>query len=476
MAAETRSIGARLQRGLSAALVILLLACALAMLLAMRIWMLRQIDADLDSRARAIGTELGLDERNGSLEIERDSPILMQYSEGQDDFYYQIVQQGSVVEGSPVVANELLPAASDMQSGSIHRVQLPEGHAGRAVVLELLPELEGEVPPGFTPRPVRIVVARSLEDLSRIQAGVLIGLGFCALLGILFVRFSVPRILRSGLDPLDRLARELEEIRQHNLDRRFSEAAVPAELGPVYREFNNLMERLEQAFAREQRLTADMAHELRTPVAEMRAMLEVAGKYPQDQALAVDTMRDMHAVVLQMQGIVNLLLSLARSESGSQSIKPVELELCTEVRKQLSLLGNGLEAAGITLECSMPEALPIACDETMLGSLLHNLLENASEYCSPGGQVRVGAWSDAGELHLRICNSCSGLEQADLARLFEPFWRRESVVDEGGHSGLGLSIASSFTTLLGGRLEASMPASSTFCIELILPRQSVVSE
>ncbi|MCB1187999.1 HAMP domain-containing histidine kinase [bacterium] len=476
MASDRQSIGTRLRGRLSAALVILLLACALAMLVAMRFWMIRQIDSDLDSRARAIGTELGFDQVDGRLEIEHNSPILTQYSGGQDDYFYQIIQRGEVLDGSALPGAELLPGAAELASGSIHKLQLPEGHAGRAIVLELLPELEGEVPPGFKLQPVRIIVARSLEDLSRIQSGLLLGLGLCALLGIVFVNFSVPRILQAGLSPLEDLAGELEMVRLHNLDRRFPDEAVPAELKPVYREFNSLMERLEQAFAREKRLTANMAHELRTPVAEMRTMLELSAKYPQDGELAAGTMREMHAVVLQMQEIVNLLLSLARSESGSQDIRPVQLDLCAEIDRQLGLVGNRLDSADIRLERSLPAALPVMCDETMLVSVLHNLMENAAEYCEPGGRIGVKAWQDGDELHLRICNSCGEFQEADLEHIFDPFWRRESVVEEGGHTGLGLSIAESFTRLMAGRLEASLSAEDGFCMELILPVRTATSD
>ena len=122
----------------------------------------------------------------------------------------------------------------------------------------------------------------------------------------------------SGLSPLRRLADYTATIDSKSLGSRYNTAHLPDELQPVVRRLNELLERLEHAFAREKHLTADMAHELKTPIAEFRSLSEVALKWPDDAGFVNSALADACEISKQMDRIVSVLLALGRCESGIQ--------------------------------------------------------------------------------------------------------------------------------------------------------------
>ena len=134
-----------------------------------------------------------------------------------------------------------------------------------------------------------------------------------AILAVLNV-IAVFLIVRRSLNPLRTLASCTREIGPDNLHLRLPTNGLPTELTPICSCVNDLLDRLDQAFKRERRFTSDVAHELRTPIAELRALAEVASRYPNDPEFARNALRDAVGVAKQMQSLVTTLLALVRSE------------------------------------------------------------------------------------------------------------------------------------------------------------------
>jgi two-component system sensor histidine kinase QseC len=242
------------------------------------------------------------------------------------------------------------------------------------------------------------------------------------------------------------------------------EAQAPAELRPMVTAMNGLFLRIEQTLARERRFTADAAHELRTPLAVLRAQWDVlrrAGN-PAERAQAEARLA---AGFDRIDRLVTQMLALSRLEGTELPQPQPEVDWLPIVEQALSDCLPLAERRGIELDCSWPPAgirpLPLRGDAALLTVMLRNLLDNAARYAPEGSTVRLDFSAD----RLRILNDGPALDAALLARLGERFYRPDGQ-DEGG-SGLGLSIVKRVAALhaLGLRIG---PASQGrgFAVEL----------
>jgi signal transduction histidine kinase len=192
---------------------------------------------------------------------------------------------------------------------------------------------------------------------------------------------------------------------------------------------------------------------LRTPLAELRSLAELAVKWP--DARAPETDRDVLAIATQMERIVTRLLAMVRSEHGQLSIarEPVDLDaLLKDVWQPLVARAAGRD---VHLDwCVSPHTM-VSADPVLLRSVLSNLLQNAVEYSPPGGEVKVAAQAANAGFEVHVRNQAPGVSAEDVTRLFDRFWRRDPARSCGDHAGLGLSLARAFARAMGGDLTAT---------------------
>ena len=200
---------------------------------------------------------------------------------------------------------------------------MPHGGRARAVQFDFTPAFDDEddeepawpvTPP---PERLKVVLARSTADIDSFLAGLRFLLLAGGLVTILATSGVLWIIIRRSLIPVDRLARRLSELDAGDLTRRFEAGGVPAEITPVVDRLNEMLARLETSFDREREFSADVAHELRTPLAGMRSTLEVALSRSREPAVYREAIADVLKIAGDMQGMVEKLLCLARLESGS---------------------------------------------------------------------------------------------------------------------------------------------------------------
>ena len=241
---------------------------------------------------------------------------------------------------------------------------------------------------------------------------------------------------------------------------------LPTELKSICGRLNELLSRLEMAFARERCFSADVAHELRTPIAELRSLAEVALKWPSADPAAVSGFQEALDIAVQMQGIVNGLLAITRCEARTQTISRQPLAASQMVRDAWKPFEARAAEKHLKLEWALADLPPVNSDSAMLGLILTNLFSNAVEYTPRDGVVKIGLSPNHGGLDLTVSNSTQNVIAADLPHFFERFWRKDSARSSSEHSGIGLSVAQAFAQALGLSLEASLPASSTLCMRL----------
>jgi len=261
----------------------------------------------------------------------------------------------------------------------------------------------------------------------------------------------------------------VKEISSYDLSHRIRAGTGQDEMSQLANTFNDLLGRLQTAFVRERRFSADVAHELRTPIAELRAMAEVALKWPADSESAARNAQDTFNIACQMEGVMTSLLALARCEAGAQHVVPESVDLSEALQNAWRPFDAEARRRGLSITLPAGPAGNLSTDKALLASVLTNLFGNAVKYAPANGRITIEINQQADRRVILVGNSNSTLMRGDLPHLFEPFWRKDAARTDGTHAGLGLSLVEAFTRSIGGEVRADLPAPDWFEMRLSVP-------
>jgi len=228
---------------------------------------------------------------------------------------------------------------------------------------------------------------------------------------------------------------------------------LPEELQPIAVRLNELLARLQESFARERRFSADLAHELRTPIAELRSLAECALKWPESRDSATD--QDMLAIARHMESLTTSMLALTRGETGQLAGQIGPVNFSTLIEETWSPFAARAAARGLKVNKVLPPTV-VSADPALLRSILSNLFDNAADYATEGGQLDLVVQVREPGVVFQIANPTVNLAAEDMAKLFDPFWRKEAARSGGRHFGLGLALARTFATAMGWTLTAEL--------------------
>lgn len=306
--------------------------------------------------------------------------------------------------------------------------------------------------------PLHVVVARNRNALDRSLRFLLGATGLAGLflvpVMLLVVRVAVGR----GLRPLRGFAERVAAIDIDSLQERFPLTGVPAELQPVAERLNELMKRLAAGIERERRLTSDLAHELRTPVAELKTMAEVALAWPDRQVPG--GFREVLDAANHMQALIDRMLMLARWERNASRPPAETVDVAAVVMKAWQAQAKPARDRQLNAVFNLAPGATVVTNPDLFLTIVANLLANAVEYSPAGGALRIESSADSAGPVFQVANSSGDLAEADLPHLFERFWRKDSARRENGHAGLGLPLAKSCADILGLVLAAELDASA----------------
>lgn len=286
---------------------------------------------------------------------------------------------------------------------------------------------------------------RPAEELM-VELGRLLGwMGLVAVVLGILVSFLVARAITR---PLERLAQTARRVAEGDLGARTGVRPGRSEVRAVAAAFDDMVDRMQQAFAAQKRFVADASHELRTPLTTLGGMAELL-----PQATAEERVRALAAMereVERMSRLVDDLLTLSRAESDGPAPRRDRLDLGAVVREATE--GAGFAAQGREVHLQVAGPLPVLGDADALQRAVRNVLDNALQYSPPGTPVEVEAAVRDGGVEVRVRDHGPGVPPADLPRLFDRFYRADrSRARRTGGSGLGLAIVRAILEDHGGR-------------------------
>lgn len=451
-----RSIRRQLTLGVLAALALLLGGAGTAMYWVLRDSIYDQFDDGL--RVKALFIVTATQQRNNQLKVEFSDGFLREFDyDVAMDFFQVYNESGASITRSDSLWGRDLPLRTGTLEAPVYwDIELPNGKPGRAIGIEFAPDQKNRR--GVrkeTDMVARVIVASDRSYIVGLIAKLngAFAISGVAMIGVIVL--AVPLVLRRGLRPLSALAEQASRIDANSLTERFSVERLPDELKPIAERLNDLLARLEGSFERERRFSANLAHELRTPLAELRSQTELALKWPEERSVEND--KTVLEITLQMEALVTRMLELARAEQTARSKKAETVELAALVGSVLEPLEPTIRERGLMVTSGLSAGMTLTSDAVLLRSIVTNLLENAAHYACEGGEIQIEAEMTEKTFLFRVSNPADNLQTEDLPRLFERFWRKDGSRTGGGaHAGLGLALARSIAEQLGCELTAGL--------------------
>ncbi len=311
------------------------------------------------------------------------------------------------------------------------------------------------------------VVARNLDDQTRRLRAAATALFSGIPVALLVAGAGGYVLARKSLSPVVRMSRQARRIGASSLGERIEAGNPRDELGALAGTLNELLARLEGAFASQRRFMADASHELRTPLAILQAESDVALSRPERPSAEYrEALEVVQKTSRKLSQIVEDLFLVSRTDAGDYPVRRSRFYLDETIAGAARAMRRRAEARNVRIEVApAPEQL-VWADEELIHRLAINLIDNAVKHTRKGGCVRVDVSEAAGVTSIRVSDEGAGVSPADRDRIFERFYRGEK--GNGSGAGLGLAIVRSIAQLHGGdaRLADSSPAGSTFVAEL----------
>ncbi len=272
--------------------------------------------------------------------------------------------------------------------------------------------------------------------------------------GLALSLFIGHKIATGGIKPVREMARAVQRIRSNTLDERIRLNNPPSEIVALSEAFNQTLDRLQEAFARLSQFSSDIAHELRTPVNNLRGELEVA----LTRARSGEAYREVIGSALEESQrvcrLIESLLFLARADQPETAVQREQLNVSDEVAKLMAFYGPAAVDQQISLRSQVPANLRANLDRNLLQRAVGNLMENAFRYTPRGGSVTVRAEPTGDRLAVTVSDTGMGIAQEHISRVFDRFYRVDAARSaEAGGAGLGLAIVKSIAKLHGGDVE-----------------------
>jgi two-component system heavy metal sensor histidine kinase CusS len=277
-------------------------------------------------------------------------------------------------------------------------------------------------------------------------------------------------LARRGLWPIAAVTATARRIGPAHLGERIATAGLPAEVKDLADTFNPMLARLEDAFGRLGRFTADIAHELRTPVNTLRLQAEVALQRPRPPEEYREVLGSCLEECGRLSRLIDSLLFLARAEDPKTELATAPVDVAAELRAIRELFDPAAAEAGVRVGVESADGLVVRVDRTLFHQAVGNLVSNALAHTPAGGIVTLSAESAGAGVAVAVRDTGPGIPAENLPFVFDRFYRADPARSPAtGRVGLGLALVKAIAELHGGTVAAESPPGRGTTVTLTLP-------
>jgi two-component system heavy metal sensor histidine kinase CusS len=351
---------------------------------------------------------------------------------------------------------QVFPSPSSSSAG-----RLPADYRTGGKLFSILAQTETADDQSYT---VQIAQDRSADERFRKQFRALLALVLGA--GVIASALIAVTVTRRGLRPLTEMKRALERVQPARLNERIDPARWPSELRPLAASFDDMLGRLEDSFTRLSQFSANLAHELRTPIGNMLGEAQVAltrERRPEQYRAVIESAA---AECERLSGVIDNLLFLARAESAEQ-----------QVTRSLFNGRYALEKIALFYEVSAEDRhikiayegdAAVFADPLLFNRAVGNLVENALRFTPESGEIKISLRHSEAGSEISVRDSGCGIAPEHLPRVFDRFYRADPSRSSAG-TGLGLALVKSIVDLHGGSAKIDSELGRGTTVALIFP-------
>jgi len=410
-----------------------------------------------------------LRERPNDMDALREEVELESAARRYEQFYIRLLDdQGTPLLTTPGMAEQLdLSELSGQTRGRPERALAMKGRQSQSFRVTSAAAPVGSPSSQIDTIQIAIDVSQEQELLARFR------LGFWAILLASLAVFPLVgyQVARHGIRPVQQMTSTARHITSTNLRERILPDGYPVELASLADTFNQMLDRLEDSFDRISRFSADIAHDLRTPVNNIRGEAEVALARARSAEEYRDVIESCLEETVRLSDLIGDLLFLARAESPLTHLHRETVnvsELLGGVREYYEASATD---GGVSLTTMVdPKPVIAELDRTLVQRAVGNLVSNALAHTPPGGTVVIGTNADVSTVRIEVSDTGGGIPAEALPRVFDRFFRVDSSRSQSsGGTGLGLSIVQSIAQLHGGDVQITSQLGQGTRVTLHIP-------
>jgi two-component system heavy metal sensor histidine kinase CusS len=377
-------------------------------------------------------------------------------------------ERGQVLVETPAMSRLLSPSSFPMptaEPGQGADIDRSEGGVFRVLAVSA-----GVSPVQWSPYVIQVAMDRSLE--MEIRAAYRKNLFFVVVVSLVVCAGIGFQIARRGIRPIHQITETARRIRPTNLGERITPDGLPAELLTLAATFNQMLDCLEQSFARLSRFSADIAHELRTPVYSLRGEVEVALSKPRSHGEYQEVLASSLEECGRLARLIDRMLFLARAENPETQVTREPCDLGAELATVSDFYGLSATEAGVRLAVAVDKKVQADLDRPLFQRAVGNLVANAIAHTPPGGSVTLTATGDDSSTRVEVVDTGWGIPAGHLPNVFDRFYRADYTrSSKNGSVGLGLAIVRSIMDLHGGAVEVASEVGQGTRVTLNFPRK-----
>jgi two-component system heavy metal sensor histidine kinase CusS len=370
---------------------------------------------------------------------------------------------GRTVTETPGMDRLIPPDVFPPAQRSNSSIRNPKDYRARAKLFSLVAVNEKT---GGQTYMIQVAQDRSSDEQLEKRFGILLGLVLAG--SILASAIIAITVTKHGLRPLGEMTRSLGRIGPAHLKERVAPAGWPRELQPLAIAFDDMLERLDDSFTRLSQFSADLAHELRTPIGNMLGEAQVALTRDRTSAEYRETIESTISECERLSGIVDNLLFVARVDAAREPIARRQFDARAAVEKISAFYQTIADDRHVAISCS--GGGQIYADPDLFERAVGNLVDNALRFTPEDGSIQIALAQHAADFEIAVSDNGCGIGPEHLPRVFDRFYRAESSRGSDG-AGLGLALIKSIVELHGGSARIQSEVGRGTTVKLSFPNK-----